>query len=269
MSCNTRYIVGTSGYSFADWVGPFYPPGTRQKDMFAIYAHHFRAVELNFTFYRMDTAATLTELARNSPDDFQFWLKANRKITHEQDSQAASSFLDNLQPLKQSRKLSGVLLQFPQSFHRTIANRNYLDSALHRLSSVNLAVEFRHASWDHPASLEGLRQRQVTLVVPDCPEISALYRPQPAITTATGYLRLHSRNPAKWHAGLAQRYDYNYSDQELTALAAHWSSPDIHPRVVFAFFNNCHLGQAARNAQAFTRILARLSAGQAIEHSVD
>ena len=73
MSSNTRYIVGTSGYSFGDWVGSFYPPGTRQKDMFALYADHFRAVELNFTFYRMDTtyrmdtAATLAKLAGNSP----------------------------------------------------------------------------------------------------------------------------------------------------------------------------------------------------------
>ncbi len=259
MSRNTRYIVGTSGYSFADWLGPFYPPGTRQKDMFSLYADCFQAVELNFTFYRIEAAATLAKLARNSPDDFQFWVKANRKITHEQDPHAAPAFLDNLQPLCDSRKLSGVLLQFPQSFHRTIANRKYLDSALHRLSPVNLAVEFRHSSWDHPSSLEGLRQRQVTLVVPDCPEISGLYRPRPTLTTATGYLRLHSRDPAKWYAGMAQRYDYSYSDEELTAIAADWSSPDIHARVVFAFFNNCHLGQAARNAQAFGRILARLS----------
>ena len=261
MSSNTRYIVGTSGYSFGDWVGPFYPPGTRQKDMFALYADHFRTVELNFTFYRMDTAATLAKLANNSPDDFQFWVKANRKITHERDNQAAESFLDNLQGLKDSGKLCGVLLQFPQSFHRTIANRKYLDWALDRLSSVELAVEFRHSSWDQPASLEGLRERQVSLVVPDCPEIGGLYRPEPTVTTDTGYLRLHSRNPAKWYAGIARRYDYNYSDEELNSIAAHWSSPEVQARVVFAFFNNCHLGQAARNAEAFGKIVARLSAG--------
>ena len=258
MSKDIEYIVGTSGYSFADWLGVFYPSGTRQKDMFDLYAQHFKAVELNFTFYRLEAASTLTKLAQKSPTDFQFWVKANRKITHEPDRGAVREFLENIQPLSSSEKLAGVLMQFPQSFHRTIANRHYLSRTLADLVSVPLAVEFRHYSWEHGSTLSSLAERDVTLVIPDCPKIKGLYRPEPAVTTSTGYLRLHSRSADKWYAGLAGRYDYNYSDKELKSLVESWSRLGNDVRQVFAFFNNCHQGQAAQNAEAFRRVLAQL-----------
>ena len=260
MSANIKYIVGTSGYSFTDWIETFYLPGTRPKDMFALYCRHFDAVELNFTFYRLEAASTLEKLSQNSPDDFQFWVKANRKITHEPDRRASSQFLENLKPISSSGKLSGVLLQFPQSFRRTVANREYLASVIEDLASVPLAVEFRHRSWDHPSTITGLAERNVTLVIPDCPEIEDLYRPGATATTSTGYLRLHSREAGKWYAGMAKRYDYNYSDAELKSIVQSWSQLGRQTQQVFAFFNNCHRGQAARNAEAFRRILGQLSA---------
>lgn len=260
MSSGIKHIVGTSGYSFTDWLGAFYPAGTKQKDMFDLYAQHFKAVELNFTFYRLEAASTLAKLAQKSPNDFQFWVKANRKITHEPDRRAASQFLENLQSLSSSGKLSGVLLQFPQSFHRTVANRQYLATTLADLDSVPLAVEFRHYSWEHSSTLSSLTDRNVTLVIPDCPKIKGLYRPEPAVTSSTGYLRLHSRNADKWYAGMAQRYDYNYTDAELKSLAKTWSQLGKELRQVFTFFNNCHHGQAAQNAESFRKILSRLEA---------
>lgn len=260
MSNDIKYIVGTSGYSFTDWVGSFYPSGTRQKDMFDLYSEHFEAVELNFTFYRLEAASTLDKLAQSSPEGFQFWVKANRKITHEPDRDATSQFLENLQPLGNSGKLSGVLLQFPQSFRRVTANRQYLGTTLDDLASVPLAVEFRHNSWDHPSTVNGLAERNVTLVIPDCPDIAGLYRPEPTATTKTGYLRLHSRDAEKWYAGMAKRYDYNYSEEELASLAKSWSQLGKQAQQVFAFFNNCHHGQAAQNAEAFCRILGQLGA---------
>ena len=261
MSAESKFIVGTSGYSFADWVGQFYPPATRPKDMFSLYAEQFKAVELNFTFYRMQAAGTLVKLAQKSPADFHFWVKANRRLTHQPDRDATSEFLENLQPLTGTGKLAGVLLQFPQSFHRTIAHRKYLASLLEDLSSLTLAVEFRHCSWDHPSTAQGLGDREVALVVPDCPPIASLYRPQPTNTSNLGYLRLHSRDAGKWYAGLAQRYDYSYSDQELTQIAGKWTAPAIQAQTVYVFFNNCHRGQAAQNALAFSRVLAKLASG--------
>ena len=63
MTSAIQYIVGTSGYSFADWVGTFYPAGTRQNEMLRLYVQRFQTVELNFTFYRMPSAATLERIA--------------------------------------------------------------------------------------------------------------------------------------------------------------------------------------------------------------
>ena len=253
-----RFIVGTSGYSFADWVGTFYPPGTPRGKMLANYVQHFQAVELNFTYYRMPTAGTLEKIERNSPDNFTFWIKANQETTHKQNRSVATEFIENLHPLTDSRKLAGVVLQFPQSFHRTVANRKYLAAATEDFQSLPVAVEFRHCSWQDTSVIDGLRERNVTLVIPDVPNLPGLYRHPPAATTATGYLRLHSRCAEKWYAGAAERYDYNYSVEEMTELIEQWKDLDTPAEQVFAFFNNCHHGQAAENAEAFRRILEQI-----------
>jgi len=253
-----KYIVGTSGYSFRDWVGNFYPAGTRQGDMFGLYVNRFEAVELNFTFYRMPTADTLGRIARRSPAGFGFWVKANQQTTHAQDRTVAGAFLDSLAPLREAAKLSGVLLQFPQSFHRTVANRKYLAAALEDFASAPLAVEFRHGSWDDPAVFSGLGERNVTLVIPDVPDLPGLFRPEIAATTRTGYFRLHSRDADKWYAGAAERYDYSYSPAEMTAAIEAWERLADQMDAVHVFFNNCHGGQAAENAEAFRRILGQL-----------
>jgi len=259
MTDKAKYIVGTSGYSFADWVGAFYPPGTPQREMLDRYVLHFNAVELNFSYYRIPTAETLERIAARTPEGFEFWIKANRKTTHEQDRSIAGEFLEGIAPLRSSGKLAGVLLQFPQSFHRTAANRRYLASAIEDFAAAPLAVEFRHCSWDHPSTLDGLRQRNVTIVIPDVPDLEGLFRPsRPAVTTATGYLRLHSRTAGNWYAGGAKRYDYDYSTDELKAVLSEWAAVENEVRKVYAFFNNCHRGQAAQNAEAFRRLLGQI-----------
>ncbi len=258
MSENTKYIVGTSGYSFADWVGRFYPPETKSRDMFAHYVRDFETVELNFTFYRIPSVTTLAALDRKSPAGFSFWVKGNQQITHERDRSVVREFLDNLAPLSESGKLAGVLLQFPQSFHRTVENRSFLGEVVEDFASVPLAVEFRHFSWDSESTLAGLRDRNVALVVPDAPEIRGLFRPAPAVTSSIGYLRLHSRNTDKWYAGPTERYDYDYSDRELSDVLKQWSPLTEQVDKVFAFFNNCHHAQAAQNALSFQKLIAQM-----------
>lgn len=77
--------VGTSGYSYPDWVGDFYPPGTSAKRMLAEYAQVFSITELNFTFYRLPTAQMLARQAAQTPAGFQFAVKLFRGFTHERD----------------------------------------------------------------------------------------------------------------------------------------------------------------------------------------
>jgi uncharacterized protein YecE (DUF72 family) len=298
----SQFVIGTSGYSFEDWVGTYYPAGTRTRDMFDHYARHFQAVELNFTFYAMPFPRTLESLAKRSPEGFEFWLKANREITHKGNLSVCEEFIANLSPLCGAGKLAGVLLQFPQSFHRTASSRRFLADAIDRLRAVRLAVggdsarrpslaaasgggdqgwspptknpaetpttpktegvrlavEFRHRSWEDPAALAGLRERNVALVVPDEPPLEGLFHPPPTATADIAYLRLHSRDAAKWYAGMADRYDYFYSDSELREVLAAWSNLPEPVDKVYTFFNNCHRGQAAMNAEAFRKILGQL-----------
>ena len=258
MTDPAKFIVGTSGYSFGDWVGPFYPPGTQKREMLDLYSQQFATSELNFTYYRMPTAKTLAAMARKTPPGFDFWVKANQQLTHEADRSVAPAFLDALGPLTEADKLAGVLIQLPQRFHRTVANRKYLAQMTADLAAVPLAVEFRHRSWQVPATAEGLAKREITLVVPDVPEIGNLYQVQPTLTSRTGYLRLHSRNADLWYAGAVQRYDYDYSRQEMTDLLDDWANLSDQADRVYVFFNNCHRGQAARNAEDFRRILGQI-----------
>ena len=81
-----------------------------------------------------------------------------------------------------------------------------------------------------------------------------------AVTNRTGYLRLHSRDAAKWYDPNADRYDYRYSAEEMGGLLDEWRELEDGVDRVFAFFNNCHGGQAAENAQAFRRLLHQLDA---------
>jgi len=253
-----HYIIGTSGYSFKDWVGSFYPAGTKSSDMFGLYAGHFETVALNFSYYRMPAATALEAMGNKAPDGFTFWIKANRETTHKYNREVAGEFIEALSPLISRDKLAGVLMQFPQSFHRTVANRKYLASTLEDFAAVPVAVEFRHCSWEAPSTAEGLRDRNVTLVVPDVPELDGLYRGPPAATSSTGYMRLHSRNSAKWYAGAAERYDWNYTGQQIKEILNRWSDTAGQVDKMYAFFNNCHHGQAAQNAEAMRRILEQI-----------
>jgi len=250
-----KFIVGTSGYSFEDWVGPFYPPGTKDRSMFDHYARNFQTTELNFTFYSMPFPRTLESLARRSSEGFSFWLKAHGDITHKHNLSICDEFIEDLSPLRIHNKLAGVLLQFPQSFRRTIENRKFLASAIDAMKTVPLAVEFRHKTWDVPESYQGLRDRDVACVVPDEPDLPELYHPRPLATNATAYLRLHSRDAAKWYGSDKERYDYDYSEQELRDVLTDWSNQPFAVDRVYTFFNNCHAGHAAANAMAFKKIL--------------
>ena len=254
----SKYLIGTSGYSFRDWVGTFYPDRTQSRDMLAQYIRHFETVELNFSYYRMPNARTLNAIAAKTPDGFTFWVKANQETTHMLNRDVAPAFIEALEPMTAAGKLAGVLMQFPQSFHRTAGARKYLSAALEDFASVPLAVEFRHHSWDRPEVLAGLSERNVTVVIPDVPAIEALYSPSPAVTTRTGYLRLHSRDASKWYAGAQARYDYNYTAADIRKLLDDWSPLAGQTDRVYTFFNNCHRGQAAENAEAMRRILRQI-----------
>jgi len=118
-----RYWIGTSGWSYANWRGPFYPPGSKAHDWLAFYAQHLCSVEINTTFYRLPRAAMLAGWHAHTPASFLFAIKAWRVITHfrrlRECDAALASFLGAIAPL--AEKAGPVLFQLPPHFARDAA----------------------------------------------------------------------------------------------------------------------------------------------------
>ena len=260
MSAALDIHVGTSGYSFADWVGPFYPPGTKSGEFLPYYATRFGCVEVNSTYYRIPHPRVLEQMERKTPAGFRFIVKLNKAMTHEGSTDEAlfRDFLAVLEPLKAAGKYHGLLAQFPWAFRRTDAGKRHLEVLRERLPGEPLWVEFRHASWMHPGLPDWLRERALGYCAVDEPDLPGLVPPVTHLTTDTGYVRLHGRNAATWWGrGGGDRYDYDYSERELKEWVTRVAALAAQAKQTYLFFNNCHAGQAARNAKLMEELLRR------------
>lgn len=169
-----RFILGTAGWSYPDWVGPFYPEGTAERDFLARYAEHFSAVEVDSTHYRIPTVRMTENWARVTPDGFMFSPKMFGEVTHEKFltdcDDLVEQYLNAMAPL--GAKLGPIVLQFPYFKKDTGVT---LDSLLGRLlpfldklpDDVRFAVEFRNKTFLKPPLLSALRERRVGLVLVD------------------------------------------------------------------------------------------------------
>ena len=243
-------VLGTSGFSFADWVGTFYPAGTKRQGMLELYAEHFRAVEVNATYYRIPPPATMASLAARTPPDFEFLVKAHQSMTHEQAvPDTFEAFRACVAPLAANGKLRGVLFQFPWKFRPTLGARKRLDLLGAELAPLGkLFVEFRHASWLNERVFRYLDERGIGYCSVDEPALDGLVPPLARLTGDVGYVRFHGRNTKTWWGGVGDRYDYDYSPGELKEWVAKIRELAEKASKVYVFFNNCHAGQAARNA---------------------
>jgi uncharacterized protein YecE (DUF72 family) len=255
--------IGTSGYSYTDWVGDFYPHGTRPERMLAAYARHFPLVELNFTFYRPPTRAMLLKQAEKAPEGFQFLVKAPRTISHEQRPLDLPGFRYAAEGLQERAALSGVLLQFPQAMHCTKSACDWVATLGRELGHLRPAVEFRHRSWARPGLADWLGEQGIDLVAVDVPDLPGLFPRGWVQSTSTAYVRLHSRDAAKWYEEGGVRYDHDYNDEEL----GEWAEEIVRRRAegrterVLLLFNNCQRTQAAINARRMGVLLGERGVG--------
>jgi uncharacterized protein YecE (DUF72 family) len=247
--------IGTSGYSFKDWVGTFYPAGVAERDMLPFYATRFDTVEVNFTYYRLPTARTMAGMAARTPPGFTFFVKAFEAFTHKQDLSDKAAFLDGVAPLQEAGKFAGLLFQFPQSFKNEAENRRYLAQLAAEFAGCDCAVEFRDRSWAAPPVCRFLEDQRLSIVAVDEPAISTLFPRDAVVSGDVGYVRFHSRDGAKWYKGMAERYDYSYTEPELKEWVPKIETIAKKAKRLYAFFNNCHQGQAAANAEALKHIL--------------
>ncbi len=264
MTDNTTQIrIGTSGYSYAEWVDSgFYPDGTHSSNMLNHYTKIFHTTELNYTWYQMPKAAAVERMCAKVPDHFKFAAKLTRTMTHEikpnQWQKEVLLYRQGIEPLILSKKLLCILIQLPPYFKRTQNLRNYLAALLDELAGLPLAVEFRHDSWANEKVFSELERRKVTLVCVDEPELPGLFPRLDVITNPDlFYIRFHGRNAKGWRTGNMQKqFDYDYADWELKEWAA-IIQKNMMPRAAGGgiFFNNHVRGQAPKNALRLIALL--------------
>jgi uncharacterized protein YecE (DUF72 family) len=182
-----RLWVGTSGYSYKEWKGTFYPENLADKAMLRFYGQHFATVEINNSFYRMPSQTVLSRWSEEVPEQFAFVLKAPRRITHEKRLEGVSDDLSFLLKTASSLgdKLGPLLFQLPPFSKKDLSRLRDFLSLLPR--NRRAALEFRHVSWFTDEVYEMLRSHGVALCSADTDdEGETPFVP----TTSWGYLRL-------------------------------------------------------------------------------
>jgi uncharacterized protein YecE (DUF72 family) len=255
--------VGTCGYAYKDWVGPFYPERTSPQNMLPFYARTFPAVEIDATYYAVPPRRTFAAMHARTPEDFRFSVKAPGTVTHPPDASArvhddASLLVEALEPLRESGKLACVLAQFPNGFAPSQANEAYVRRVVEAFAGVPVVVEFRRRAWQQPRTLALLREAGAGYCNVDMPAYDNLLRPSSDATSSVGYVRFHGRNAGTWWKGSnVTRYDYDYSEPELVPWSDRVAEVEEQTKTTLVFFNNHARGQAARNARVFTGLLER------------
>jgi uncharacterized protein YecE (DUF72 family) len=192
------FKVGTSGFSYADWKGHFYPKGMADRDMLAFYAERYPMVEINATYYQVPSPKNVRAMVEKVPEGFEFVVKTHRSITH--------------------------------------VRGNVYEA----MSSMGLGF-----------------------VNCDMPAVRGLMPPTDVVTSDIAYVRLHGRNAGAWYGSdqAWERYDYSYSDQELTEWVPRLLDIARRARKAYVVFNNHPRGQSAKNADTMRRKLAEADPG--------
>ena len=184
-----QILVGTSGFSYKEWKGSFYPEKLKQADMLHYYAERFSSVEINNTFYRMPKASMLEGWAGQVPSGFLFVLKASQQITHRKRLKEAGEPLAYLLETAATlgNRLGPVLFQLPPYLKKDVGRLRDFLALLP--DECPFAFEFRHETWLDDEVHAALRERNCALVCADTEDSGQ--NGAPIVSTADwGYLRL-------------------------------------------------------------------------------
>ena len=251
--------IGTSGYSYKDWIGPFYPEGTKSGDMLHIYANSFDFTEINSTYYQIPNPFMFYNMQKKTGDDFVFTVKLHQSMTHTKNAEEKDyeSFINAARVLKDAGKLGCLVAQFPYSFHYNQENKDYIERMKDRLKEFNVVVEFRNNKWINKDTLELLRKNELGYVCVDEPELSGLVRKDALATSSTAYIRFHGRNSEKWwsHKESYERYNYLYKEEELVEWVEKVKDLKESSKDFYISFNNHFRAQAVLNAMMLKELL--------------
>lgn len=249
--------IGTSGFSYKDWIGPVYPPDLSEREWLGFYAREFSTVELNVTFYRVPSPSTVAGWVKRTPPSFQFAVKAFQGLTHERGEPDFAGFVESLRPMIESGRLGCVLAQFPFAFHATPPNREYLKQLREGFGELPVVVEFRNAGLVSDATHELLRSLQLGYCCVDEPALRGLMPRAAVATGSVTYVRFHGRNATKWfdHQEAWERYDYTYPQEELKEWVPRLEALEEQADLTLVYFNNHYRGQAVEGARDLVAML--------------
>jgi uncharacterized protein YecE (DUF72 family) len=250
--------LGTSGFSYDDWIGPVYPQDLPRWKWLPFYAEQFNTVELNVTYYRLPSQKIAAGWVERTPDDFTFSVKAHRSLTHDRKEPNFQAYCASLAPLIEAGKLACVLAQFPHSFHNNPANRDYLLIVREGISDLPVVIEFRDNAWVTEETFELLEELRFGFCCVDEPQIKGLMPPVVRVTGSPAYVRFHGRNAERWwrHEHAWERYDYTYSDPELEEWIPHINTLDDAAPLTLVYANNHYRGQSVDTVRSLERLLA-------------
>ncbi|MEA2109008.1 MAG: DUF72 domain-containing protein [Pseudomonadota bacterium] len=238
----SKIHIGTSGWSYDHWKGPFYPEELPNSQMLGYYSQHLQTVEINNSFYHLPRKSTLKRWRDTVPENFVFTAKASRYITHmkklKNPEKSLSSFLNHISTLED--KLGPILFQLPPHWH---FNAERLENFLRYLSNeFSYAFEFRDKSWLNEHTCELLSRYDVAFCIYELDGFLSAKK----ITTNFVYVRLH---------GPGAPYQGSYDSRTLTDWAEAFSSWSAQGHAIYCYFDNDQSGYAAQNAEFLQSML--------------
>jgi len=247
-------LLGTSGWSYDEWVGPFYP--SEEVNKLSFYSKVFRTAEIDSTFYSYPTKGVVFGWARYTQPNFIFSAKLPNLITHEKKldvekdvDEDLDRFLDLMKPLKTRAKLGPILIQLPPGFKRDYARLEAFFKILPE--DFRFAVEFRDLSWLRDETWSLLRRYNVAYTIVDEP----LLPPETVITADFTYVRWHGRGRRPW-------YNYSYRLDELKAWVARLNEIASRVGEIYGYFNNHFHGYAVENCLQLLQMLGLMTEAQ-------
>lgn len=238
-----RVRIGTSGWHYRHWCGPFYQERLSPSRMLSCYVQQFDTVEINNSFYRLPSRSTFAQWREATPAGFCFAVKASRFLTHmkklkdpEQPIERLLEAVEGLGP-----KLGPILFQLPPNWG---INRERLEHFLSALPGGRYAFEFREPSWHQAGVYELLRRHNAAF----CQFDLAGFQSPLELTADFAYVRLH---------GPGGRYQGSYSKAQLAAWAKRIEDWRRRLRAVYVYLDNDQAGYAARNALELKGLLCQ------------
>jgi uncharacterized protein YecE (DUF72 family) len=251
---NASVLIGTQGWNYDAWVGPFFPEGTRPADYLAVYSRAFTTVEVDSTFYAIPAAKTVRGWAERTPSDFVFSLKLPQEITHENrlrdSADIAALFFDRAREL--GPKLGPILMQLGPDF-----GPNELPALAAFLPQIprdiRMAIEFRQRGWIHDGVLALLAEHNVATAY-----IDARWIPRKVMQALTArptadfaYLR--------WMGPNRDLVDYSRiqvdRSRELESWAHLLGPLGRQVKEIYGYLNNQFAGHAPASARELQRLL--------------